>query len=41
VDDTPDLTLRAEIQGVLLVDGKPSRARFSATLDSQSRMQVR
>jgi type VI secretion system lysozyme-like protein len=41
VSDSPDLTLRAEIRGVLLVDGKPSTARFSATLDSQSRMHVR
>lgn len=41
VSDTPDLTLRAEIRGVLLVDGRPSSARFSATLDAQSRMQVR
>ncbi len=41
VTDTPDLTLRAEIRGVLIVNGKPSPARFSATLDAQSRMHVR
>jgi type VI secretion system lysozyme-like protein len=41
VADTPDLTLRAEIRAVLLVGGKLSAARFSATLDSQSRMVVR
>ena len=41
ITETPDLTLRAEIRGVLLVNGKPSQARFSATLDSQSRMHVR
>ncbi len=41
VTNTPDLTLRAEIRGVLLVGGKPSPARFSATLDTQSRMRVR
>ncbi|HEY6459864.1 MAG TPA: type VI secretion system baseplate subunit TssE [Polyangiaceae bacterium] len=41
VNDTPDLTLRAEIRGVLLVDGGPSHARFSATLDSHHRMNVR
>lgn len=39
--DAPDLTLRAEIRGVLLVGGKPSPARFSATLDTQSRVHVR
>jgi predicted component of type VI protein secretion system len=41
VTDAPELTLRAEIHAVLLVDGKPSQARFSATLDSQCRMSVR
>ena len=41
VSETPDMTLRAEIRGVLLVNGKSSQARFSATLDSQSRMLVR
>jgi type VI secretion system lysozyme-like protein len=41
VTDTGDLTLRAEIRGVLLIGGKPSPARFSATLDAQSRMHVR
>ena len=41
VTDAPELTLRAEIRGVLMVGGKPSPARFSATLDSQCRMSVR
>lgn len=41
VADVPELTLRAEIRGVLLIGGKPSAARFSATLDSQRRMSVR
>jgi type VI secretion system lysozyme-like protein len=41
ITDTQDLTLRAEIRGVLLVGGKPSPAHFSATLDSQSRVHVR
>jgi type VI secretion system lysozyme-like protein len=41
ITDTTDLTLRAEIRGVLLLGGKPSPARFSATLDSQSRVHVR
>jgi type VI secretion system lysozyme-like protein len=41
VSDAAELTLRAEIRGVLLLGGKPSPARFSATLDSQCRMSVR
>jgi type VI secretion system lysozyme-like protein len=39
--DELDLALRAEIRGVLMVDGKPSSARFSARLDSHCRMSVR
>jgi type VI secretion system lysozyme-like protein len=41
VTDAPELTLRAEIRAVLLTEGKPSPARFSATLDSQCRLSVR
>ena len=41
VIDSPDLTLRAEIHAQLVVDGRPSLARFTATLDSQCRMSVR
>lgn len=41
VTEVPELTLRAEIRGVLMVGGKPSAARFSATLDPQCRMSVR
>jgi len=41
VSEVPELTLRAEIRGVLIVAGKPSAARFSATLDPQCRMSVR
>jgi type VI secretion system lysozyme-like protein len=41
VAEVPELTLRAEIRGVLMVGGKPSAARFSATLDPQCRMSVR
>jgi type VI secretion system lysozyme-like protein len=41
VSDTPELTLRAEIQGMLLIDGRPSPARFTAQLDTQCRMSVR
>ncbi len=41
VTEAPELTLRAEIRGVLMVGGKPSVARFSATLDPQCRMSVR
>jgi type VI secretion system lysozyme-like protein len=41
VTDSLDLTLRAEIRGVLLARGKPSDTRFSATLDPQLRMHVR
>jgi type VI secretion system protein len=41
VSEVPELTLRAEIRGVLMVGGRPSAARFSATLDPQCRMSVR
>jgi len=41
VTDSLDLTLRAEIQGVLVIDGRPSPTRFTATLDSQYRLSVR
>jgi type VI secretion system lysozyme-like protein len=41
VSEVPELTLRAEIRGVLMVGGRRSAARFSATLDPQSRMSVR
>jgi type VI secretion system protein len=41
VTDSPDLTLRAEIHAQLVVDGRPSPARFTATLDSQCRLSVR
>jgi type VI secretion system protein len=41
VGEPSDLTLHAEIRGVLVVDGSPSDARFTATLDPQCRMSVR
>jgi type VI secretion system protein len=41
VTDSLDLTLRAEIHAALVVDGRPSPARFTATLDSQCRLSVR
>ena len=41
VTDAMDLTLRAEIRAVLVVDGRPSQARFTATLDPQCRLSVR
>jgi type VI secretion system lysozyme-like protein len=41
VTEAPEMTLRAEIRAVLLVHGKPSPARFAATLDAQCRMSVR
>ena len=41
VTDGLDLTLRAEIRAVLIVDGRPSPARFTATLDPQCRLSVR
>jgi type VI secretion system protein ImpF len=40
-EDSLDLTLRAEIRATLLVDGRPSPARFTATLDSECRLSVR
>jgi type VI secretion system protein len=41
VTESLDLTLRAEIQATLVVDGRPSPARFTATLDSQCRLSVK
>jgi type VI secretion system lysozyme-like protein len=41
VTEALDLTLRAEIRAILVVDGRPSSARFTATLDSQCRSSVR
>jgi type VI secretion system protein len=41
VTDALDLTLRAEIHATLVVDGRASPARFTATLDSQHRLSVR
>jgi type VI secretion system lysozyme-like protein len=41
ISDSLDLTLRAEIRGVLRAAGRPSDARFSATLDPQLRVHVR
>jgi type VI secretion system lysozyme-like protein len=40
-EDVLDLTLRAEIRGTLMVDGRASPARFMATLDPECRLSVR
>ena len=41
VTESLDLTLRAEIQAVLLAGDRSSPARFTATLDPQCRLSVR
>lgn len=41
VSEALDLTLCAEIRGVLIADGEASDARFTATLDPQCRTSVR
>jgi predicted component of type VI protein secretion system len=41
VTDALDLTLRAAIHATLVVDGRASPARFTATLDAQHRLSVR
>lgn len=40
-EDSLDLTLRAEIRGTLMVDGRPSPTRFTASLDPECRLSVR
>jgi type VI secretion system lysozyme-like protein len=39
--ESPDLTLRAEIRATLVMGGRPTATRFSATLDAQCRLSVR
>jgi type VI secretion system protein len=41
VTESLELTLRAEIQARLVVNGRASPVRFTATLDSQCRLSVR
>lgn len=41
VTEEADLTLRADIQAALVTGDRPTAARFTATLDSRSRLSVR